>query len=173
MLRSARVDWDTFHIARALNKLNALSSEDFYDVCKRIVAHCDRTIAFFLLDATYSMFAPDDAQRLIDIALRRESYDIRAGAYRAAVAVQYIRKHGGRFTSELGHAIWRKSSDAATAGSEQPMFYEQLQYYVGNAVYGTPEFEQRLTELWAPDRKARRVPLFTEINEGGLPRQGA
>lgn len=163
---NAYSDYEHFEIARALHALGAMTSEELYAFLERTLHECGEFPAYGIMWYCYTIFPPDKAQRLINIVLCRGNYLMRAAAYRAAVAVNYIRSHGGTFTAELAHEIWQKESDAANVGTEQPDFYTGLQYYAGDKVFADKAlFEQRRAQLWQPDRTKRLVPLFTEINE--------
>jgi hypothetical protein len=156
-------DWDHFVMARALRTLGAMTDDETFAFLQGMLEQCDEIPMFEVLPYCYETFAPHKAELLIDIALRCDDFGVRAGAFSAAAAVQYIRTHGNRWTPGIAQHIEELRLASVTRGFAPPMWYEQANYYVGDAVYADKAlFEQRLAELWEPDPSKRRVPLFTE-----------
>ncbi len=156
---------EQFAVERALFRLGGMEYDAFAARCESHVRSGGEFLTSDVLIFVNSYLSPTDARRIIDIGLRRPYYGVRAYAYRAAVALKYIEDHGRAYTEEVQSELWKQEVAAATVGTEQPDFYRQLQYYVGDAIYSDKtEFERRLAELWSKDASTRSVPLFTEIN---------
>lgn len=167
-LESMRADeydeYEQYIIARALHMLGAMDSEAFYSVVLDAASKCSDLLAFILFEDAYRLFTEDKARTIIDSGLHSDDYSVRASAFRAAVALQYIAAKGGRFSVEIASDLWKMQMGAATEGAPPPMYYEQLQYYVGDVTYADSAlFERHLAELWNASK--RKMPLYTEVGQ--------
>ena len=167
ILQSMRADdydeYEHYIIARALHALHAMATPELYSISEQTLRRGGSLAAYTILGDSYRIFSEGDARRLIDIGLRRSDYETRASAFRAAASVHFLEANGGEYNAGIAQQLWEKQTAAATVGAPEPMYYEQLQYYVGDAVFANSSlFEKRLEELWNDDPTARRVPLFTE-----------
>ena len=137
-------------IVNALYRLGALPADEFFAFAQASLERCSDILAFTILNDSYRYFDLDSAVRLVETALRRDNYHTRASAYTAARTIEYLRAHGGRYTQHLAFEAWQRQMAMATIGYSGTPWFEQLQYYVGDAVYrDKPLFEQRLGELIA------------------------
>jgi hypothetical protein len=156
-------EYEQYIIARALHSFHAIDTPDLFSISEKTLRSEASFATDTILGDSYRLFSMDDSRRLIDIGLRCSDYHIRARAYDAVGATHLIEAGGGQYTESLASELWKKQMAAATVGAPEPMYYEQLQYYVGDAVFADDAlFEMRLAELWSKDPRARRVPLFTE-----------
>ena len=152
-------------IETALFRLNALTRSELHD---RHVRHVSNGSEFAVQDVMMfvnELFPLDQAKPLIDLGLRRPEYSARCRAYHAAVEWHYIKAHGGIYTERLSSQVSVYRMTSSYVNSEQPEYYPQIQYYIGDAVARHRSLlEERIAELWIPDRNQRRMPFFTEIN---------
>jgi hypothetical protein len=124
-------------LGSALHGLGALEDGALFDLMSIVMQHGPWNETLNVLNHSYRAFRPEVARKLIDIGLHRADFGIRFSALNALIAVSYIERHGGHFTTA-----------ASTVGSGVPRRYDEAQYFLGEAVYVDAQlFAARLEEL--------------------------
>jgi hypothetical protein len=132
----------------ALHTLGALDDDRLFDIMQNVMKDGAWNETLDVLNASYRIFRPDVARKLIAIGLNRPYHMIRFSALDALIAVSYIEHHGGHFTMELWQKIFDAAMAASTVGSGVPRRFDEMQYFLGEDVWLDPDlFASRLKEL--------------------------
>lgn len=135
-----------YEMAMVLDSMNAIDKNELFQIMEKGIEAGGDFFSEDIVGTSYKVLPVASASRIIEIGLDRNDAATRARAFFALKALEYIVKHGGIFTKDIGKKIVELEIQSYTSDNQD--FHLQKEHYVGEEVYLNKSlFAQRLDEL--------------------------